>query len=343
MSMIYYEADANPAALAEQRISVLGYGNIGRSIALNLQDSGHIVTIGNAEDDYAEQASRDGFDVISIAEAAATTTLKFLTVSDEVMPELYLTLISPSLKAGDSLVFTSGYNVAFGFIEPPPFVDVMLIAPRTTGIGVRESFRRGSGFPSFLAVSQDASGRAWDRLLAVALALRTLKAGAMELTFRQEAELDLFTQQTILPALHAFIQTAADVLIKEGYPPEAVLLDLYASGELGYVLDKAAQTGLQDSMRFLSQIAQYSILSRIERYNEPKLRRQMETVLGEVRSGKFAQEWAMEYANGYLRLDSLRQRRATSALWDMERQTIEQFNRNDEPPDISDDRVETSW
>jgi ketol-acid reductoisomerase len=343
MTMIYYEADANAAALADQRISVLGYGNVGRSLALNLQDSGHVVTIGNAEDDYAEQAARDGFEVLPIAEAASTTTLKFMTLPDEVMPELYLSLISPTLKAGDSLVFTSGYNVAFGFIEPPPFVDVMLIAPRTTGIGVREGYRRGIGFPSFLAVSQDASGRAWDRLLAVALAIRTLKAGAMELTFRQEAELDLFTQQTIFPALHAFIQTAADVLIKEGYPPEAVVLDLYASGELAYVFDKAAQVGLQESMKFLSQMAQYGILSRIEKYNEPKLRRQMESALAEIRGGKFAQEWAMEYANGYLRLDAIRQRRSTSALWDMERQTIDQFNRNDVPPEDTDDRVETSW
>ena len=342
MSMIYYEADANPDALADQRICVLGYGNIGRSLALNLQDTGHIITIGNNDDEYAEQAARDGFDVVSLAEAATTTSLKFLTLPDEIMPELYLTLISPSLKAGDSLVFTSGYNVAFGFIEPPPFVDVMLIAPRTTGLGVREGYRRGHGFPSFLAVSQDASGRAWDRLLALALAIRTLKAGAMELTFRQEAELDLFTQQTIFPALHALIQTAADVLIKEGYPPEAVLLDLYASGELGYVFDKAAQIGLQESMKYLSKMTEYGILSRIERYNEPKLRRQMEGTLGEVRSGKFSQEWAMEYANGYLRLDAIRQKREANPLWDMERQTLDQFNRNDDSLD-TDDRVETSW
>lgn len=338
MTVTYTELDANPAALDDQHVAILGYGNLGRAMALNLRDSGLVVVVGNADDEYAERARVDGFEVVGLAEAAAAATLKVLLLPDEIAPHLYLVHVSPTLKAGDSLVFASGYAVAFGFIEPPPFVDVMLIAPRSAAFGVRAGFQRGAGFPSFVGVSQDASGRAWERLLGLAYGLGGLRRGAMELTFRQEAELDLFTQQTVLPALHHLLHTAADVLIKEGYPPEAALLDLYVSNELGDLLNRAAQVGLMQSIKALSPTAQYGLLSRLERYNEPKVRRQMELTLTEIRSGKFAQEWAADYADGYLRLETIRQKRDENPLWKAEREAIEQFR----PPDDQRPPVE-SW
>jgi ketol-acid reductoisomerase len=246
-----------------------------------------------------------------------------MMMPDEAMPEVYLNQIAPSLVPGHTLVFGSGYNVAFGFIEPPPFVDVVLLAPRTIGTGVREGYVNGQGFLSFVAVGHDASGKAWDHLLALALAAGSLKAGAIELTFRQEAELDLFVQQALLPALQSLMFTAADLLMKEGYPPEAALLDLYISGELSYSLHKAAELGMMDTLKLYSLTGQYGILSRNERFQEPKLRRQMEISLEEIRSGKFAQEWAAEYANGYPRLEALRRKRSGMALWTLEQQVIE--------------------
>ncbi len=323
MTIVYREQDANSAALDGLRLAVLGYGNLGRPMALNLRDSGLSVLIGNIDDDYANQAARDGFDVVDLAEAARTANVTLLMLPDEVMPEVYLASISPTLRPGDTLVFASGYNVTFGFIEPPPFVDVVLIAPRTIGPGVREGYLSGRGFVSFVAVGQDATGSAWDRLLALALAVGTLHAGALELTFRQEAELDLFVEQSFLPALHNLLLTSADMLIKEGYPPEAVLLDLYISGELSYTLNKAAELGMRDTLRMYPLTAQYGMLSRSERFQDPKLRRQLELALEDIRSGKFAQEWAAEYANGYPRLEALWRKQDTMALWDLEQQAID--------------------
>ncbi|MBX3066240.1 MAG: ketol-acid reductoisomerase [Anaerolineae bacterium] len=324
MTVIYYDADANPLALEGQSIAVIGYGNAGRAFAHNLRDSGHAPVIGNIEDMYSSFARDEGFEVVPIAEAAKAM-IKLLLLPDEVMPEVYLNHISPALKQNDALVFASSYNVAFGFIEPPAFVDVMLIAPRASAVAMRERYLERTGTPSFLAVSQDATGAAWDRLLALAQAVGGLRSGAMELTFRQEAELDLFTQQTIIPAIHNLLFTAADVLIREGYPAEAALLDLYLSGELSKSLETAGEIGLVDSLKFLSPTAQYGVLSRLERFNEPKVRRQMEQALQEIREGKFAQEWASEYASGYVRLDAIRQRRRKSPLWEAEQQTLETF------------------
>jgi ketol-acid reductoisomerase len=322
MTAIYHEQDANPAALNDCRFAMLGYGNLGRPMALNLRDSGLKVVIGNVEDQYAEQARQDRFEVLGLAQAARGADIKILMLPDEAMPELYISDISPSLRPGDTLVFASGYNVAFGFIEPPPFVDVLMIAPRTIGAGVREGYLNGRGFLSFVSVGQDSTGKAWDRLMALALLAGTLRAGALELGFRQEAELDLFVQQSFLPALHTLLFTAADLLVKEGYPPEAALLDLYVSGELSYTLQKAAELGMMDTLKLHSLTGQYGMLSRSERFQEPKLRRQMEIVLEEIRSGKFAQEWAAEFAKGYPRLEALHRKRNQMSLWALEQQAI---------------------
>ncbi|HVO70561.1 MAG TPA: ketol-acid reductoisomerase [Aggregatilineaceae bacterium] len=322
MTAFFRESDANLNALKGRRIAVFGYGNLGCPVALNMRDSGLPVIVGNVSDRYADKAQADGFDVMGLTEAARLSDIKLLLLPDEVMPEEYLKFISPSLKQGDTLVFASGYNIAFGFIEPPPFVDVVMIAPRTIGAGVREMYLSGQGFLSFIAVAQDATGKAWDQLLALALAIGALRSGALEITFRQEAEIDLFIQQALLPALHNLMYAAADLLIKEGYPPEAALLDLYVSGELGYSLTKAAEMGLMDTLRLSSLTSQYGLLSRAVRFQDPKLTRQMELTLEEIRSGKFAQEWAADYANGYPRLEALRSKHSKMMLWVLEQQAI---------------------
>lgn len=327
MAVIYHDSDANLGLLMDRKIAVLGYGNMGRPIALNLRDSAFPVLIGNQNDDYAAQAYRDGFEVSSIADAARRSDLLFCTLPDEVAAQVYLQDIAPGLRENDTLVFTSGYNIAFGFIEPPPFVDVVLVAPQTVGQAAREDYLSGHGFPSFVAVAQDASGEAWPRILAVAKALGALHRGAVELTFQQEAELDLFMQQALLPALYGILQNAIDVLNREGFPPEAILLSLYLSGELGYIMSKWAEQGVMPSMHMHSLTGQYGILSRIERFKEVKLERQMEVILASIRRGQFAQEWAAESADGYPRLQALRRRLEGMSIWQQEQKMIDDANK----------------
>jgi ketol-acid reductoisomerase len=101
-----------------------------------------------------------------------------------------------------------------------------------------------------------------------------------------------------------------------------VLLDLYISGELSYTLNKAAELGMRDTLRLYRLTGQYGMLSRGERFQDAKLRRQMELALEDIRTGKFAQEWAAEYANGYPRLEALRRKQNNIALWELEQQAI---------------------
>lgn len=322
MTIIYQESDANSRYLHQRQIALIGYGNLGRSFALNLRDSGLSLVIGNNPDKYATLAENDGFIVKSITEASSQADTILLLIPDEVMPQVYLQHIAPHLRTGDLLVFASAYNVAYGFIEPPSYVDAGLIAPRTLGVGVRDGYLTGLGYPCYLSMAHDGSGQAWNYILALALSLGALRQGAIEVSFNQEVELDLFWQQSLLPALHHTLLTAVEVLIREGYPPEVVLTELYLSGELSLLLGRASVTGWANAIQMMSPTAQYGLLSRTPRFHESKTQRQMETILDEIRRGNFAQEWAAEFVDGYPRLDNIRQRFKENAMWRYEREVL---------------------
>jgi ketol-acid reductoisomerase len=323
MPVIYSEADADLSALRNHRLSIIGYREMGRAIALNLRDSGLTPIIGEGDVRRAELAREGGFEVQEPGDAARDTDIKILAEPDEALPDVYQEFISPGLRRGDTLVFTSGYTIAFGFIEPPPFVDAVMISPRTLGADLRDAYLNQTGLLSFVSVGQDSSGEAWPRLLALAKAIGALTGGAMELSFQQQAELDLFVEQALLSAVHHVLASAADLLVSEGYPPEAAIMSLYVSGELGNTLSRAAHIGMMGLLARYSLTRQYGVLSRLDRYQDTKLRRVMETALDEIRNGRFAQEWTNEYQNGYPRLDTLRTRRTTMSLWKLERQAIQ--------------------
>lgn len=321
MPAFFTETDADPSALAGLAVALLGYGELGSAAAHNLRESGLTVIIGSDDAQQADAARMAGFEAMPAADAAVRSPLIVLAEPDERLPSIYFERIAPGLRVGDMLIFLSGYCLAFGFIEPPPFVDAVLIAPRGNGAALRQAYQTGTNAPSFIAVEQDSSGKAWQRALALAQALGALRGGALEVTAQQEAELRLFVQQTLLPSLHHLITVAAELLIREGYPPEASLLELYLSGELARLLSESAQHGLLNVLSRTSQIAQYGLLSRLERFADSKLSRVLESVLEDIRRGKFAHEWSSEYANGAPRLAALQARRAALALWQHEART----------------------
>ncbi len=323
MTVVYYEEDADIEFLRDKLIGVIGYGSLGRPIALNLQDSGLKIMVGQRPEESTAILEADGVSYNSIETVANAATVILMMLPDEVMPQVYLQYVAPYLKKGDTLIFASGYNVAFGYIEPPPFVDVGLVAPRTIGSAVREKYETGEGFYSFVSAAQDATGNIWQTVLALAAAIGSLRAGAVEITIEQEAELDLFIQQAILPAFHNMMVTAANVLLDKGYPPEAAMMDLYISGEFNDYLEHASESGMLHALRLSSLTAQFGIFSRLERFNELKLERLMEITLDEIREGDFSREWAREYADGYPRLRRLLRKQEEMDLWELEQQTIE--------------------
>jgi ketol-acid reductoisomerase len=323
MGTIYHDSDGDLSTLSEQRIAVVGYGNQGRSQALNLRDSGLRVTVGSIRDDTHEQAEADGFEVLSIDDACRPADVVMLLIPDEIMPAVYAEHVAPHLVAGNLVAFASGYNVAFELIRPASELDVVLLAPRMIGLGVRDTFVEGSGFPSFVGVHQDASGSALARLLALAKAVGSTRAGCIEMSMHDEASLDLFTEQAFGPAFGRVMMTAIDLLVGAGYPPEAVLLELYLSGELAYSLEKIREVGMLKQMDFHSRTSQYGSMTRGARFLslDGPIKEKMSEVLEEIRSGAFAREWSEAQETAGTLLDKLRDARDQIPLAQWERET----------------------
>jgi len=305
---IYFDEDANLEILREP-IVIIGYGNQGRAQALNLKDSGLNVIIGNIQDEYWDRAVSDGFEVMAIKDAANEAKIVLLLIPDELQPSIFREMIAPTLHKGKVLCFASGYNITFETITVPTEVDTILVAPRMIGKGVRESYIYNKGFYSFIAVHNDATGNAKEIALAIAKGIGSTKPGGavLEVTFRQEAELDLFNEQCFGPAFGQVLTCAVDIAIEAGYPPEAVLIELYMSGEFAYTAEMIAKMGTLKQLELHSPTSQYGSMSRGMRYASPELRQAMKQSLHEIQDGTFAKEFAEEYELDLEILDDMKE------------------------------------
>ncbi len=291
MVEVFHNEDGDLSILKDKTIGIIGYGNQGRAQALNLRDSGLNVIVGNIEDQYKNIAKKDDFLVFKIEEATEKSDILFLLLPDEILNEIFKRNIKPNLKLKSAIVFASGYNIGFNLLKLPDNIDIMLIAPRMIGVGVRENFLRNTGFFSFIAIEQDASGQAKQILLALAKGIGSLKKGAIMLTFKEEAELDLFNEQGFGPAFGRVLLSSIYTLIDAGYPPEAVLIEMYMSNEMSYTYKKMADVGLVKQVDFHSQTSQYGAMSRGIRFRKLPLRDKMEKILKEIQNGEFTKEW----------------------------------------------------
>lgn len=296
---VYYDHDVDLKVLDGKTVAILGYGNQGRAQGLNMRDSGVEVIVGNIRDSSFERAVADGFPTMSISEAAQAGDVLCLFLPDEVQQEIYRQDIAPHLRAGKTLNFAHGYNICYGLIQPPPDVDVIMVAPRMIGVGVRERFKTGSGAPAFVAVEQDASGQAWPTALAIAKAIGATRAGALQSTIAEETELDHFSEQAVWPVITRLLTMAYELLTERGYQPEAVLMELYGSGEPAQVFQEMAQVGMFRQASFHSQTSQYGTLSRGPRVLPDDFRATLSRVLDEIQEGTFSKEWEAERRAGY--------------------------------------------
>src|SRR5437588_2459900 len=219
---MWYDVDADPGALAGQRIAVLGYGSQGHAHALNLRDSGVDVRVGLPELSRSRDAARaEGLRVATPAEACGEADVIMVLTPDTAQRDLYHEAIAPQLRPGDMLMFAHGFNIRYGLIEPPEGVDVTMVAPKGPGHLVRSTFVAGQGVPCLFAVHQDATGTATQRTLAYARAIGGTKAGVLETTFAEETETDLFGEQAVLCGGVTEPVTAGwETLVNAGYKAE---------------------------------------------------------------------------------------------------------------------------
>lgn len=314
MAEIFYERDADLSVLRGKTVAIIGYGNQGSAQAQNMRDSGLRVIIGSISDESAERARGDGFPVYPIADAVHQGDVVSLLIPDEVQKMVYQTEIREHLSSGKVLNFAHGYNLRFGFITPPTDVDVVMVAPRMIGVNVRKAFLKGSGVPAYMAIWQDASGQAEQIALAISKAIGATRAGVIKTTVAEETDLDLFTEQAVWPIIVRGMMLAYEVLVEEGFSPEMVVLELFASGEAAEILKQMARVGFFEQWRFHSRTSQYGTLSRAERMLPNTVKERMRSALAEIRSGAFAAEWEEEGQRGYPQLLQLKRRASTHPI-----------------------------
>lgn len=310
MAKIYYDEDADLNLVKDKCIAILGYGNQGRSQALNMRDSGvKEVIVGNRKDESYEQAVEDGFPVYSIEDATAMADIIFVLLPDEACPEIYNTQMKPYFKKGVLLNFASGYNLTFHNIELPEDSDVVMAAPRMLGQGVREMYLSGEGYPAFVAVAQDASGKALEYGKALCKAIGATKKGTIEGNIDDETYLDLMTELGVLPLVYKVFAEAFRLEVEMGHPEEAVLTEAYMSKEMAFLWEQAAERGLFRQLCLHSHTAQYAQLKRFGEDDNTMIRNFLKDAYESIRSGEFNKEWQEEQKVHQLaHLDELRQK-----------------------------------
>jgi ketol-acid reductoisomerase len=310
MTTIYHDDDGDLATLADASVAVIGYGNQGRSWALNLRDSGFDVQVCVRADETRDQAAADGFTPGDLTDASAADVVCIL-IPDDVIPTLELTRPPDGLT-----IVASGYTLAFGRIDPDG--DVGMVAPRMLGPEVRACYEEGIGFITAVGVHRDVTGNARARTLAVAKAIGGLRQGAIELSPRQEAILDLAEEQVRAPVMTHMTSTYIQCLLEHGIPLEAIIVETLLSGETERTMRLVREHGYAYQFGFHSPTSQYGQLTRREAFAEIDLATRMKELLDDIASGRFADEWDAERDAGYPVLRELRERHAGASVAEFE-------------------------
>lgn len=300
MAVILGDDDTDLGVLRGRRTAVVGYGNQGRSWALNLRDSGVDVVVCVRADATRDSALADGFRARDLGEANGADVICLL-VPDDVIPTLPL---SPRPDA--TVIVASGYTLAFGRLDPP--CDVGMVAPRMLGPEVRRCYLEDVGFITAVGVHRDTTGSAREKVLAVAKAIGGLRQGALELTAEQEAVLDLAVEQALSPILRRVSESFVQVMLERGIPIEAIITELVLSGEVERTYRLVRLEGGAAQTAYHSPTSQYGQLSRADRFQHLDIAATMRRLVDDIASGRFADEWDAEREAGYPNLTELRAR-----------------------------------
>lgn len=302
----YYDADVSLAPLEGQTVAVLGYGNQGRAQALNLRDSGVNVIVGNRDDEYRQRAIADGFQPLEIPAAAERGNILLALTTDECMPEIWDAQIAPGIAPGKTLCWGSGYNVGYGLIRPPAEANWILIAPIMPGNIVRTRYEAGSGVVGQFAVENDATGTARALTLALCKGIGLTRVGIFESSFRGEAELNLYTEQVVWAGLAAWLVNCFELAVEQGFPPEHVIMVLYASTENSEIMKMMAELGFFKQMKFHSTTSQYGTLTRAATLLNDEIKaRARHNLVNDIKGGAFVEEWTRNSAKATQRLKEL--------------------------------------
>ena len=320
MVTVYYDKDADLAALAGKTIGMVGYGCQGHAHALNLKDSGQNVIVGLYPESKSRASAQEaGLQVADVPEVAREADVLMVVIPDHIQGEIYRQEIAPNLKSGSAIMFAHGFSIHYGEVVPPPDVDVMMVAPKAPGHRMREQFVDGIGVPGLLAVHQDSTGNARQIGLAYAKGVGCTKSGVLETTFKDETESDLFGEQAVLcGGITSLINTAFETLVEGGYPPEIAYFEVLH--EMKLIVDLVQQGGFNYMRYSVSDTAEYGDLTRGPRVIDEHVKENMKKVLADIQDGTFAREWITENHEGRPRFRPLREEARSSKIHEVGRE-----------------------
>ena len=303
---VYYDKDADLEILRRKKNAVLGFGSQGHAHSLNLKESGMNLCVGLRKSSASwQKAVKAGLEVKEVDEAVKWADVIMVLLPDQNQKEVYEKFIRPNLKEGDTLAFAHGFNIHYKQIEPPAYVNVMMIAPKSPGHLVRRTYLEGNGVPTLIAVHQDYTGNTLQLALAWSKGIGGTKAGVIETNFKDETETDLFGEQAVLCGGSAeLIKTGFEVLVEAGYPPELAYFE--CMHELKLIVDLYYEGGLTRMNYSVSDTAEYGGMTRGSRLITGETRNEMRKILREVQNGEFAKEWITENCKGQPNLNKLR-------------------------------------
>jgi ketol-acid reductoisomerase len=311
---IYHDEDASLEPLQGKKIAVIGYGSQGHAHALNLRDSGCDVRVGLRPDSASRaKAEAAGLRVVDAATAAREADIVMMLVPDEQGSEIYEAEIAPGLTTGKYLAFGHGFNIHFKKIVPPADVNVFMVAPKGPGHLVRSEYEKGRGVPCLIAIHQDPSGDTRQVALAWAKGIGGMRAAALETTFKEETETDLFGEQAVLcGGLTELIRAGYETLVERGYSPEMAYFECLH--EVKLIVDLIYEGGIANMRYSISNTAEYGDMTRGKRVVGDETRKAMGKILDDIQSGKFADEWMTEYRCGSPHFRELRQEAGTHPI-----------------------------
>lgn len=314
MTDIKYDKDADLSLIQGKKVAVVGYGSQGHAHAQNLRDSGVEVVValkpGSKSTQKAEEA---GFQVMSTPEATAWADVVVVLAPDQHQRGLYAEDIAPNLADGKALVFGHGFNIRFGYIQPPTGVDVILVAPKGPGHTVRREYVAGRGVPVIVAVENDATGHAWDLAWSYSKGLGGLRGGGIVTTFTEETETDLFGEQAVLcGGTSQLIQYGFEVLTEAGYQPEIAYFEVLH--ELKLIVDLIHEGGIAKQRWSVSDTAEYGDYVSGPRVISPEVKDSMREVLADIQSGAFAERFINDQDAGAKEFMELRHKGETHPI-----------------------------
>ncbi len=306
MAELFYDADADLSIIQNRVVAVMGYGSQGHAHSLSLRDSGVDVRVGLSPNSKSRaKAEEEGLRVVDPATAAAEADLIMMTVPDPVQKKLYAEAIAPNLQEGDALFFAHGFNIRFGYVNPPATVDVCMVAPKGPGHLVRREYVAGRGVPAIVAVEQDFTGQAWPLALSYAKAIGSLRAGGIKTTFTEETETDLFGEQAVLcGGASQLVMYGFETLVEAGYQPEVAYFECLH--ELKLIVDLMYEGGIAKQRWSVSDTAEYGDYVSGPRVIDERVKDNMKAVLADIQNGSFAERFMNDQEAGGPEFKALR-------------------------------------